>query len=396
MVWFEAVDAHHGDCLLLYHGDGNRNLWVIDGGPGTKNGVLAWRDRLLPRLEELYDGDTPEALGVCTHIDDDHIAGMISLMQRFAHETPSKPARLRFREIWFNSLEKLQEEGAALAGGAGAQAVSMQQMTAAGVNDVVIQSVGQGETLATLINAAGSKFGLAWNLNANGCLVADPARCEIPGPADERVTVLSPTPASLRKLYEEWVKALAERDAKRRAVEIQSLLERGPRDTSYANLSSICLLVEVEDKKLLLTGDARADHIVDFWKNELGRGACSIDVLKIPHHGSVRNMHRSLLETFPATHYVFSADGEHQNPDPDVVEGILEVARDNPALFSDRKIELHFTNDLEWETAHGPQAGGAARKTLSEFLAELESLYPTVNWSWSIRPEGEHSVRIRL
>ena len=211
------------------------------------------------------------------------------------------------------------------------------------------------------------------------------------------MTVLAPTPENLRILYEEWVKALAEKDAKKQAAELQSLLERGPRDTSYANLSSICLLVEVEGRKLLLTGDARADHIVDFWRNGLGHGdPCRIDVLKVPHHGSVRNMHRSLLETFPATHYVFSADGAHQNPDPDVVEGILEVARDNPPLFSDRKIELHFTNDFDWEKAHAPKAGGAAHSRLSGFLAELESLYSTVKWSWSIRPEGEHSVRIPL
>ena len=49
MITFEALNAKHGDSILLRYNDGSeQRLWVIDGGPG---GVF--KDSLWPRLEEL-------------------------------------------------------------------------------------------------------------------------------------------------------------------------------------------------------------------------------------------------------------------------------------------------------------------------------------------------------
>src|SRR6266851_10098209 len=90
MVAFEALNALYGDCLLLrYPGpDGNERLWIIDGGPKSEKvygkPLAVWKDVLLPRLKEIYPTTTPVpvALGMVSHIDDDHINGIQKLTKR--------------------------------------------------------------------------------------------------------------------------------------------------------------------------------------------------------------------------------------------------------------------------------------------------------------------------
>ena len=74
----EALEAKHGDALVLYHGenDGDRSLVVIDGGPHK-----VYRDSLRKRLESLRpEGeDLHIPLLMVSHLDEDHIQGLVDL-----------------------------------------------------------------------------------------------------------------------------------------------------------------------------------------------------------------------------------------------------------------------------------------------------------------------------
>ena len=110
-------------------------------------------------------------------------------------------------------------------------------------------------------------------------------------------------------------------------------------DESVTNLSSISMLVEIGERKILLTGDARGDDIVDGWK-AAGHAAdepVHLDILKIPHHGSDRNITSGFLELFPADHYVISADGKHDNPDVGTLRAMAQT-------LGNRSYTIHFTN----------------------------------------------------
>jgi glyoxylase-like metal-dependent hydrolase (beta-lactamase superfamily II) len=79
----EALQAQQGDCLLIRFGpDDDPRFLVVDGGPGT-----AVHDRVLgPRLRELREHWAPARplslpLVVCSHIDNDHIGGLIRLVE---------------------------------------------------------------------------------------------------------------------------------------------------------------------------------------------------------------------------------------------------------------------------------------------------------------------------
>src|SRR5206468_8478954 len=112
-------------------------------------------------------------------------------------------------------------------------------------------------------------------------------------------------------------KAMQKPDQGPRQQALQDLfLPAKSQDKSVPNLSSIVVLVEVAGKKLLLTGDAHGDDVVAAW-GEVGQGAlpATLDVLKMPHHGSIRNCTEKFLKSFVAKHYVFSANGKFDNPD---------------------------------------------------------------------------------
>jgi len=71
----------------------------------------------------------------------------------------------------------------------------------------------------------------------------------------------------------------------------------------------------------------------------LKNGKISIDVFKVPHHGSVRNAAAELFETIVADHYVFSANGRDGNPDPPTFDLIFKARPKG-------KYHLWLTNDV--------------------------------------------------
>src|SRR6185436_4489252 len=114
-----------------------------------------------------------------------------------------------------------------------------------------------------------------------------------------------------------------EKKSKGQLAEIAAYL-----DTSVHNLSSIVVLVESQGKRILLTGDGRGDHTLEGLKAAklLKGGQLKVDVLKMPHHGSIRNVDKDYFETIVARHYVVSADGKFDNPDVATLK-VLSAAR---------------------------------------------------------------------
>lgn len=423
MVVFEALNALQGDCLLLRLGqrDGEDKIWMIDGGPGAGPAlggddapkevarVTPIPDVVLPHLEAVRRVPPPHviSLGVCTHIDDDHIEGMRRLVRRMAALTPNPSDQIIFRRFWFNSLSAVLagSDGGALApqslgrtiadafratgriaAGGVAQAIGGAPAPR-GTPQAVAQSINQGIDLESDLRTAK----LAGNLPFGGPVTADGRPLRIDGAV---VTLLGPRPERLARLRAEWQAALEKPTAASRDGAVGRLAARVIRpDTSYPNLSSIVMLVEVDGRRLLLTGDALGDDVVEAWRDDLGKGAavCPVDVLKLPHHGSIRNVSKAFLATFPADHYVFSGNGAHDNPDAATIEMVVESAQG-----AGREITLHFTNaGIVWKAPQTVKKTGATAESLDAYLAALKTAYPT-GWAEKFRDENACAVSIPL
>jgi beta-lactamase superfamily II metal-dependent hydrolase len=103
-------------------------------------------------------------------------------------------------------------------------------------------------------------------------------------------------------------------------------------DKSVYNLSSMAMLATRKKRTMLLTGDARGDYLLDglraakLMKND----TIHVDLLKVPHHGSDRNVDDDFFRRITADRYVISADGRHDNPDPRMLK-MLTTARGKAA-----------------------------------------------------------------
>lgn len=74
------------------------------------------------------------------------------------------------------------------------------------------------------------------------------------------ITVIHPNEQRLKELQKRWDKDLqVAKDKGDNSIIVASITSP---DTSPFNLSSIVCLVEFKKKTILLTGDARSDHIV--------------------------------------------------------------------------------------------------------------------------------------
>ena len=181
---------------------------------------------------------------------------------------------------------------------------------------LVLASVGQGDRLRQ-------------NAERLGCVVNDDrtlllAPLELDMGNGLKATIVGPLEDQLRALQAEWdkhVKKKKDASPQEHAAAIAAYL-----DNSVPNLSSIVVLAELEGRRILLTGDARGDFVLEGLKAAGALdGTLHLDVLKVPHHGSSRDVEIEFFEQVTAEHYVISANGKYDNPDLDTLKLFSKV-----------------------------------------------------------------------
>ena len=334
----EALQAFHGDCLLLHAGTADKPLLVlVDGGPSN-----TWETSLQPRLEQLRAQRGAGALAIdlamVSHIDDDHVHGMLDLADELVTEQlDSQPLRYEVQTLWHNSFDDVVGADADALKTAAVEVLEQpigdpraDEVRAATL--AIVASVGQGRELRDQAKRLGwgvnEPFGGVVDLPASG------TRSITLG--EMKLTVLCPHAAQVDKLHVVWDKWLTEHA---KAVARGGAATAAYTDNSPYNLSSIVVLAECAGKRILLTGDARGDHVLA-GLDETGiaqGGHTHVDILKLPHHGSIRNLAAEFFERVTADHYVISADGRDGNPESETLETIA-------AARSDDDFEIHLTN----------------------------------------------------
>lgn len=339
MLVLEALRAKYGDSLLLHFGTKEQpRLAVIDGGPP---GV--YNDALKPRLDEIRkERKLPDAkpldldLMMVSHIDEDHIAGILQLVRKIKDLKDShQPVPWRIRRFWHNSFDDIlgNEDAAVGSSGSAMSPASIGDMIAPH-SSLILASVGQGRDLRKLLAA----LSLDKNPPFNGLVQAG----KPPVVLDNlKLTVVAPLEQNLIDLQTDWDKKLKpilkkEKDNES-AAQIAAYV-----DGSVYNLSSIVVLAEADGKRILLTGDGRGDHtLVGLEKAGLLQdGKIEVDVLKLPHHGSIRNLDKDYFETIRTPRFLISADGKFDNPDLATLELISKARPDD-----DFTIHLTYPTD---------------------------------------------------
>lgn len=337
--------ARKGDCLLLHYGTKeDPGLILIDGGPSQ-----VYTPHLKPRLAQIREKrDLAEEeplvvdLLMVSHVDDDHIKGILELTKELVTAADEKkPRPLKIRSLWHNSFDDIignnpKELLASVTASFGAAGLAGDLDSEGFDADVakVLASVAQGFKLRD----DAKKLKLSVNKEFGGELVMADEEVLLDFGKGLQFIVAGPLKGEVIALQKEHDAFLKKAKKDRTEAALASFT-----DTSVANLSSLVLLAEVNEKRILLTGDARGDKILEGLEkvNLLKSGKkMHVDILKVPHHGSDRNMETIFFERVTADHYVFSGNGEHGNPERETLEMLLEAR-------GDAEFTVHLTYPIE-------------------------------------------------
>jgi beta-lactamase superfamily II metal-dependent hydrolase len=307
MLRIEMLPAAQGDCLWIEYGTASKPRRILIDG-GTTGSIKP----LVAKVKSLPAGDRKLELLVVTHVDADHIAGVLKSL-----ETPE--LRLSVGEIWFNAYKHLLDKGETF-------------------------GPAQGETLSADI-VAGK---VAWNKKFKGAAVKVPDKGPLPVKKFDgglELVVLGPTMEKLRILKPVWVEACKEAHikpgrpkARPRPAGLESF---GPlnvdtladakfkEDPTEANGSSIILLLRHQGMQILLGADGHPAVIEAGIKRLVpGNGRLRLDAYKVAHHGSENNVNRSLLDRIDCSRYLFSSNGAiYHHPSPAAVARVLKYGK---------------------------------------------------------------------
>ncbi len=337
------LDARQGDAIWVRWGEG-RQLLVDMGTSGTGR-ALADRFRALPEDQRAFE------LLVVTHVDTDHIGGVLTGVV-----DPAEPVPVTFADVWFNGWEHLNglvpaDERSPLEPMGGVQ----------------------GELLTTWLRDH------AWNdAFGRGAVVrTDTTLPSVELPDGLKITVVAPVQERLADLVPEWQLAVAAALEKGTLTDVSPGLEpMGPStaptlesavdlallsedpfkvDGSKANAASIALVLEHDGKRALLTGDATASELLGGLAL-LGAGdRVPLDLVKLPHHGSRNNVSRELVQAVDCRLWVFSSDGTtFRHPDAIAVSRVVRDSGTQPHLvFNVPSTFNRWWERPEWQDLFG-------------------------------------------
>jgi hypothetical protein len=320
------LPGREGDCLLLSYGARRPFRHVlVDGGRTATYRALKARLGQLPADEREFE------LLIVTHVDRDHIEGVLGVV-----EDPAFP--VTFRDVWFNGFDHL------------------------GDPDVEPFGAVQGERLTDALVRIGR-----WNRTRQGRSIEIGRMRQRTLPGGLRLRLLSPDRAKLEELIDRWTTEVRKAglipgvdpqpEPREDGLEAFGALdvdllaaEPFTPDPSEPNGTSIVVLAEFDRRRALLAGDAHADRLVaslaPLARREGGR--VRIDAFKLPHHGSRHNVSRELLELVECGRYLFSTNGtQFHHPHPEAVARVLRFGRG----ASDPELVFNYRSDetLAWD-----------------------------------------------
>jgi hypothetical protein len=293
---------------------------LIDGGP---SGV--YRDTLRPRLMQLRERGPVGRSGrlaldavVVSHAHPDHIVGVLELFRELRRDRERRRnARFRVKRLWHNSWAELVAMDLA------AEDVAAVADEASPTVAAILGSVERSKELADAARAIGLRPNRSFG---GGVIQAGDAATLAHGLT---VTVIGPNAEQLAALREKWRENLRTQAP----FELAAFL-----DKAVLNLASIVLVVARGRKRVLLTGDARGDHILRGLQDAgvITGTTAHFDVLKVPHHGSDRNVTVEFFRRLPADHYIVSGNGKHGNPEIETLRMLAQARGAAPYT-------VHFT-----------------------------------------------------
>jgi beta-lactamase superfamily II metal-dependent hydrolase len=297
-IQFEFFEAGCGDSILVSTEEGTNegtNI-LIDGGVAT-----TYQDEITYSLDKL---NSDLDLVVVTHIDTDHICGIIELLN-------DKYRRNMIKKFWFNTASEkmriMEYDNNEIGGGHGNLLSSFIQS----------RKIPHNNNIYVKNNTTHNIFYFGRN-------------------KDIKLTLLSPTKDGLKTLRNNWseddilkkcqgssiqIGGYSQPEDRREVDDLyfkykNKQIKFGRKDT-YTNNSSIAFILSYKHKNFLFLGDSDINDInnslKDLGYSEKKDEQLQVEFVKLSHHGSKKNINDEFLSLIKSDTFVTLTNGSHPN-----------------------------------------------------------------------------------
>ncbi|MGM4914931.1 ComEC/Rec2 family competence protein [Rhizobium sp. 768_B6_N1_8] len=346
------LPARDGDCLFVEARDFRL---LIDGGR-SQTGKIELPD-FLANLPARAGKPTIDLM-VLTHVDADHIAGLLTFL--------AKPGAVTIGEVWFNGLDHHKKAAGLFV----PPPATIPKKTPVGTLNVA-----QALNFHQLVQA----HQIPWNQKSAGAAIMIEQGSPLPRfdlCNGLSLTLLGPPKQKLAKFYPQWVAAvrglnlpptLAARPKTVPTIDNLAVLaaEEDLEDQTLPNGASIAFVLEISDgkamKRILFAADAHPDDLVDGLKHYSGDARVFFDAIKVSHHGSAKSNTSALIARLSSPRWLVSTDGSrHGHPDSEAIARIvLSAEKGTTLIFNYRSpVNKHWDGDqlkrkFGYETCYG-------------------------------------------
>ena len=296
-IRFEFFEAGHGDSILISTDEVNI---LIDGGDtGTSETIEYFiEEKSIKKID----------LVILTHIDKDHIKGLIELLDNDVQKiTKDKNYIPLIKEIWFNSFKNTSNKGDELF------------IPPKTTNNTSINHHITFTKLMNLLNGA---------IKYKDFIFIDNKKRFQKG--DIEIILLSPNQKKLSKLYTKYKKKIDStnssvskycRDSDESIDNLYDVPFSKSTDSRVENGSSIAFILVHKEKKFLFLADAHIGLIIEelekYKRDFNDNKKIKFEFIKLSHHGSRNNIHEKFLELVDTNNYVILTDSKGRNGHPD-------------------------------------------------------------------------------
>lgn len=318
--------AECGDAARIkFLGNDNKyhNIFIDSGFERTFRFVLGDEIKEIEKDNEVID------LWILTHIHDDHIGGVIKYLDLIKSG--------EFKDTvnqWFYNIPRFYN-------------ISNRNLS---LNISSSKSISQGDMVYEYLK-----------INEKVSEIDITSELDIVDLFGMKLTVLTPSVEKLDKLREKYpfgsinelekseitsiseAKAPKPNDYKIKLVDFN--IEDFTEDKSIENGSSISMITEYNNKKILWLADSHPSDVITSLRN-LGysiENQFECDLVKVSHHGSTGNNSNKLYDLIKCNNYLFSANSENKYNLP-FKECIARILRNKKRDYNST-YNLYFTHD---------------------------------------------------
>lgn len=331
----KLLKAFNGDAILIsFKESGTPRNILIDGGvPATyvqkgKIGKLEYGE-LRETVDKIKDNNEKIDLLVLTHVDDDHIGGVLKWFEK------DKEAHKIIGKVWFNSGRLISE-------------YFDEQEIAENLLEIPIEStltsIEQGVKFEDYIETKG-----IWDRNiviALGCFKYLGIKFKILSPSSDKLKLLL---GKWEKEKPESLDTSADKNDYGLTLKEHITKDKFKEDPAIHNGSSIAFIMTFEKMNFVFLADAHPSVVVNSLKafGYTKEKPLNAELVKISHHGSKANNSVEMLELIRTNKYVISTNGDkHAHPNKQFLARLALVNGNCEVYFNyPEQIEHIFSED---------------------------------------------------